>query len=181
VILVVLLGAYLASGFRGIVSDVARRGEFDPFLPAARAIEHRIGEGRFAEALPLAIDLRRIYPREPQIALWIARIHHGLNDAAHEAAAWEAYVGLSPAPAEACPALPEAYARSGRGAEALPAYERCTAWDRDDAEVLIDLGDAYLRANRARDARVQYERARQLDPANPIVTSRLVGPGGGPQ
>jgi hypothetical protein len=45
-LLVLLLAIYLASHVRSLVGGVVRRGEFDPFLPAARALEQRIGEGR---------------------------------------------------------------------------------------------------------------------------------------
>jgi len=109
-LLVLLLAIYLASHVRSLVGGVLRRGEFDPFLPAARALEQRVGEGRFADALPLARELERTYPRDAQVAFWRARVHHGLNDSRSEAAAWERYIALSSAPEEACPALAEAYA-----------------------------------------------------------------------
>lgn len=172
-LLVVLLALYLASGMRPVVGDLLRRGAFDPFLPAARALDLRIAEGRLAEALPLAIDLDRAYPREAQIAMWLARVHHGLKDAPSEAAAWERYVDISAAPEEACPALPEAYAQAGRPSESLQAYERCAAFDEDDAHRLTDLGDAYARANRTRDALVQYQRASLIEPGDPNLVSRL--------
>ncbi len=127
-----LLALYLASSVRSAVGGFFRRDAFDPFLPSARALEQRMAENRFSEALPLAADLDRAYPREPQIAMWLARIHHGLGDAAREAAAWEQYVALSPAPAEACPAWPDAYAHAGRSAESRRAAERCAAFGEDD-------------------------------------------------
>ena len=132
-LLVVLLVLYLASGLRGVIADRLRRGAFDPLLPAARLLEQRLAEDRFAEALPLAVDLDRAYPREAQVAFWLARIHHGLKDPAGEAAAWEQYVDHSPAPEEACPAWPEAYARAGREAEALDARQQCAAFAAGDA------------------------------------------------
>ena len=107
-LLVLLLALYLASDVRSLLGGFVSRGTFDPFLPAARAIEQRIADGRFTEALPLAIDLERAYPGEPQIAWWFARVHHGLQDPVSEAAAWERYVESSPAPGDACPAWPEA-------------------------------------------------------------------------
>lgn len=132
-VLVVLLAAYLMAGLRPVAGDLARRGRFDPFLPTARALEHRVEENRFADALPMALELRRAYPDEPEIALQLARIHRGLRDASGEAAAWERYVSLSPAPAEACPALPDAYVRAGRPAEARDAAARCSAFAQRDA------------------------------------------------
>ena len=172
-LLVLLLALYLASDVRSLVGGFVSRGTFDPFLPAARAIEQRIADGRFTEALPLAIDLDRAYPGEPQIAWWFARVHHGLQDPAREAAAWERYVESSPAPGDACPAWPEAFAHAGKPAESLHAYERCAAFDESDVQRLIDLGDAYTAANRARDAFAQYERAARIDPGDPGLVSRL--------
>lgn len=132
-LLVVLLALYLASGLRSVIADRFRRSAFDPFLPAARALEQRLAEARFAEALPLAVDLDRAYPQQAQVALWLARIHHGLKDPVREAAAWEQYAERSPAPEEACPALPDAYARAGRDAEARAARQRCSAFDEKDS------------------------------------------------
>jgi hypothetical protein len=133
-LLVALLVLYFGSALRPVIEDRLRHGAFHPLLPPARVLEQRLAEERFAEALSLARDRDRTYPREAQIALWLARIHHGLNDAGAEATAWERYVMLSPAPEEACPALPEAYARAGRPAESRDASARCAAFD--DADVL---------------------------------------------
>jgi tetratricopeptide (TPR) repeat protein len=169
---------------RSLVGSLAGRGAFDPFLPLARALEQRIGDGRFGDALPLAKALERAHPREPQIAFWLARIHHGLHDAESEAAAWERYVELSPAPAEACPALPEAYAAAHQPGEALRGYERCAAFDETDVQRLVDLGDAYAKANRPRDAFAQFERTARLDPDDSALASRLTAfrdPDGGGQ
>ena len=179
-LLVLLLAIYLASHVRSLVGGVARRGEFDPFLPAARALEQRIGEGRFADALPLARELERTYPRDAQVFFWLARVHRGLNDSASEIIAWERYVTLSAAPEEACPALAEAYARVGRPAESLQAYERCAAFDDRDVLRLVDLGEAYERAHRTRDAIAQYERAASIDPGDRNLMSRMTALRGAP-
>ena len=174
-VLAALAAVYVVVGFRSLIGEIFRRDAFNPFLPPARALELRLEDGRFAEALPLALDLDRAYPHEPQIAMWLARVHHGLNDAAREADAWESYVGLGTAPAEACPALPEAYARAGKPSDALRAYERCTTFAPNDAEAVIDLGDAYARERRWHDACAQYTRAAELDPDNPLPAARLSG------
>jgi len=131
-LLVALLGAYVAVGLRPVAGEFLSRGEFDPFLPAVRALEFRVEEARFEEALPLAQDLARVFPAEPEVALMLARVHHGLRDAASEASAWETYVTLSSTPAEACPALPEAYARAGQADAARDAHARCAAFDGRD-------------------------------------------------
>ena len=173
VLLVLLLALYLASDVRLLIGSLVSRGSFDPFLPAARAVEQRLADGRFTEALPLVLDLDRAYPREAQIAWWLARGYHGLKDPANEAAAWERYVEVSPAPGDACPAWPEAYARAGKAAESLHAFERCAGFDETDAQRLIDLGDAYTAANRPREAFAQYERASRIDPGDPGLVNRL--------
>ena len=132
-LLAALLAAYVAAGLRSAAGELVRAGRYDPFLPAARALEHRVEEGRFAEALPLALDLARAFPSEPEVAFSLARVHHGLHDAAAEAAAWEQYVTLSSTPGEACPALPEAYAAAGRADDARAASARCAGFDALDS------------------------------------------------
>jgi len=172
-LLTALLAAYAALAFRGTATQVLRRGAFDPLLPLARSVEHRIGDKRFAEALPVALELQHAYPSEPLVVYWLAQIRHGLNDPSAEAEAWERYVAISPSPAEACPALPESYARQHRDDEALTAYEQCARFDADDGDLAMDLGDAYARAGRIADARAAFERAAQLDPDNSLVARRL--------
>jgi tetratricopeptide (TPR) repeat protein len=179
-LLLFLLAVYLAPTVRSMAGEFFRRGAFDPFLPAARALEQRIGEGRFADALPLARELERTYPGDAQVAFWLARVHQGLNDSGSEAAAWERYITLSAAPEEACPSLPEAYARAGRLAESLQAYERCAAFDDGDVVRLVDLGEAYARAHRTHDAIAQYERAASIDPGDPNLVSRMTALRGAP-
>src|SRR5262249_54310402 len=115
-LLVLALAGYAAVGLRGPAGSWLRQNHFDPFLPVARALELRVEEGRFAEALPLARGLRQQYPHEPLIAYWLARIHLGLHDTSAEIEAWNAYQRDSSTPEEACPALPEALARAGRTA-----------------------------------------------------------------
>ena len=172
-LLLFLLAVYLAPTVRSMAGDFFRRDKFDPFLPTVRALEQRIAEGRFADALPLVIELDRAYPRQAPIALLLARVHHGLNDAAREAAAWERYLATSPAPAEACPALPEAYASAKQPAESLRAYERCAQFAPDDPEVFLDLGEAYVLNHRQGEACTAFERAFALDPENPVTRRRL--------
>src|SRR4029079_6051815 len=82
--------------------------------------------------------------------------------------AWEKYMALSPAPAEACPALPLAYAQLRQPERALAAYERCARMTPDDADALMDLGKAYESAGRHAEARAALERAAAIDPDNPL-------------
>jgi tetratricopeptide (TPR) repeat protein len=172
-LLTALLCAYGAFAFRGIARGALQRGAFDPLLPLARAVEQRIGDTRFAEALPVALELQHAYPTEPLVAYWLARIHHGLNNSAAEAEAWEQYVALSPAPSDACPAWPQAYTRLHRAEQAVSTYERCVRLAPEDANLLMDLGDAYAAGGRRDDSRAAFERAARLEPDNPLPGRRL--------
>jgi tetratricopeptide (TPR) repeat protein len=172
VLLLALLLAYAWTALHGVVSDALQR-KFDPFLPLARRLELKVEQKRFADALPIALDLEKAYPTEPLIAYWLGRIRNGLGDRRAEAAAWEHYLTISSTPSEACPALPEAYAAAGQADRALDAYTRCAGFDASDADRLVDLGDAQLRAGRAGDALTAFRRAAAIDPDNPSIVSRM--------
>ena len=103
---------------------------FDPLSPRPREIEELIVAGRFADALPIAVELQRAYPEEALVAYWLAAINRGLARPDAEAAAWEVYVRRSHAPAEACPAWPDAYTRLGQLDRARAAAERCAAFEQ---------------------------------------------------
>jgi len=172
-----LVAAYLTAGLWGRIGELLTPNRFDPFLPLARSVELRVGERRFAEARPLADSLARAYPDQPLVAFWRARIQHGLGNASGEALAWEDYIRMSSAPAEACPAIAEAYAAAGRTADALRGYERCAAFTPDDSDRIVDLGDAYARARQRADARQAYARALQHDGDNPALLARVAALG----
>ncbi len=120
-----LLAVYAAVLGRTAAARLVRAGGFDPLAPQAAAVETLVVAKRFAQALPLAVQLQQAYPREPLVAYWLARIHHGLNRPAEEADAWEAYVRLSSEPLDACPAWPDAYRRSARPDLEREAAHRC--------------------------------------------------------
>jgi Flp pilus assembly protein TadD len=143
--------------------------KFDPLDPRPHRVESLIVGQRFSEALPLALELRRNFPTEPEVAYWVAIIQRGLGAAPAEAAAWEDYVRLSPEPLDACPAWPAAVERADRGDRALEIYERCAALDVRDPARLHDLADAYARAGRRDAATDAYRRAAALDPDDPAV------------
>lgn len=126
-LLVVLLVAYGAVLGQGAAGRVVGQTRFDPLAPRPRLVEQFIVAGRFADALPLATELHAMYPAEPLVSYWLARIEHELNQPRAEAEAWEDYVRLSNAPAEACPAWPDAYTHLGDTARARAALERCEA------------------------------------------------------
>jgi cytochrome c-type biogenesis protein CcmH/NrfG len=83
------------------------------------------------------------------------------------------FIETGAAPAEACPWIAEAYARSGEGERGLTAYERCAKLDPNDPERLLDLGDAFARAGRASDALAAYRQAATLDARHPVIAKRI--------
>jgi hypothetical protein len=125
-LLVALLAAYVAAFLPGAVRTFGG-ASFDPLQPRPRAVEELIVAKRFADALPLAKELRGAFPNEPLPAYWLARINAGLQKPRAEADAWDAYVALSQAPADACPAWPRALARANLPERAAAATERCAA------------------------------------------------------
>lgn len=70
-------------------------GAFDPLGARGRHVELAIETGKYDEALPVALALRREYEHEPVIAFWLAEIYRGLERPAQEADAWDAYIRLA--------------------------------------------------------------------------------------
>ena len=125
-LLVALLAAY-AAVFLPRALRTSGRADFDPLQPRPRAVEELIVAKRFADALPLAMELRAAFPDESLVAYWLARINGGLQRPQAEADAWDAYVALSKAPAEACPHWPRALSQANLQDRARAATERCAA------------------------------------------------------
>jgi Flp pilus assembly protein TadD len=169
--------AVLLAGYAALFSDFQGSGggdaPFDPLSPHGRQVEQAIETRQFAEALPVALDLQRAAPRDPQIAYWLAEIYRGLDRPREEAQAWEMFVSLDAAPAAACPAIGEVYARLNDPGQVLRAYERCATFDPDNPERLIDLAAALERQGRADQAVEAYRRVAALDPDDPRVASRI--------
>jgi tetratricopeptide (TPR) repeat protein len=124
-LLAVVLALYVAVLGRGPAGRAIGNAGFDALDPRPSAVEQLIVAGRFAEALPLALELRNQYPNEPLTFYWLAMINHHLTRWHEEAEAWTEYVRTSAAPREACPDWPAAYARNGEAARALSAAARC--------------------------------------------------------
>ncbi len=147
--------------------------EFDPMSPRLRAVEHAIGEHRFADALPLALQVAQSYPTHPLPAYWIARIQHGLDRPQDEAAAWEAFVALTSRPQEACPDLAIALDRAGHPERALAAIRQCAQVDPRDPERWLDLGDALARTDQLEAADAAYRRGLLQDAVHAVLLSRV--------
>ena len=152
---------------------VSRRGRIDPLTPKARSVEQAIAAGRFADALPVALEISRTYQDDPLPDLWLTTIYRSLDRPEDEAAHWERYVTHSSVPERACPAMAEAYARFAPRDRIVAAYARCAEIDARDPQRFIDLGTAYDVDGHRADALVAYRRARALDPADPSIARRI--------
>ena len=91
-LLLTLLTAYVAAIVRPAL--VAGSG-FDAVGPESRFVELAIGEHRYAEALPVALDLRRAHAGEPLVAYWLVTIYQGLGRPAEARSAWDDFARLS--------------------------------------------------------------------------------------
>ena len=171
-LLVLLLAGYAAVFLR--VPALGRwREVFDPLDARPRQVETAVETGHFADALPVALELRTVHAREPLLAYWLAEIYRGLDRSREEAAAWETYVRLSSTPDEACPSMPEAYARLGDASVALQRFEQCVKWDSGNPERLIDLAAALEGYDRTAEALAVYRRAADLDPEDPRILRHI--------
>ena len=175
-LLIVLFLAYAAIF---VPVDQFRHQGFDPLAPRPRIVERLISTRQFAQALPLALELRAGFPNEPEIIVWLATIHHGLQDDRSEAGAWEDYLRVSKTSSATCPALPEAYTRLGDALKAVTAYVRCLKEAPQDPDRMADLAAAYERTGRIAEAVDLYREAAALDPYNPAVIKRLASLGEG--
>lgn len=128
--LIALLVAYGAVLGRAPVARLLGPHPLDPFAPRPQRVEELLVAHKFADALPLVDELRVGYPDEPLLSYWLATINHGLDRPQAEASAWDDYMRLSKAPADACPAWPEAHARAGHPAKSRTAAERCAELER---------------------------------------------------
>ena len=93
-LLVGLLAAYIAATVGPALEQGSGHG-FDALAPESRFVERAIGERRFGDALPVAIQLRRAHAGEPLVAYWLATIYQGLGRAADARSAWNDFTRLS--------------------------------------------------------------------------------------
>lgn len=93
-LLLALLAAYVAATVRPALEHGAGSG-FDALAPESRFVERAIGEQRFVDALPVALQLRRAYSAEPLVAYWLATIYQGLGRAADARSALDDFERLS--------------------------------------------------------------------------------------
>lgn len=153
-----LLTAYLvvfAGG--GLPTGRSAASPAETWLAASKAA---FDDGRYTEALPPTLELTRAFPKQHVYWERLALVYQHLGQAQDEAAAWERMVTVSPNPVDACPALPDAYARASKSsATALHAYRRCAAFDTENADMLFYLGRALDRAGDGKGAEAAYRKA----------------------
>jgi hypothetical protein len=89
-----LLAAYVGAAVRPTL--MARRG-FDAVGPESRFVELAIGQQRFADALPVALEQRRLHSGEPLTAYWLGTIYQGLGRHTDARTAWADFERLSSA------------------------------------------------------------------------------------
>ena len=123
------------------------------------------------KALAPTVALVERYPNQQVFAERLARVYAGLGKAADEAAAWERFLRVSPTPADACPAVAEAYWRVGDREKSLDASIRCRDFGPLNGELNYHLGRAYERAEKPEEARTAYEEALRVEP--PHVDTRV--------
>ena len=91
-----LLAAYTAATVRPALEHGGRG--FDALGPESRFVEHAIGEQRFENALPVALQLQRAFGAEPLVAYWLVTIYEGMGRTTDAAAAWNEFKRLSGSP-----------------------------------------------------------------------------------
>lgn len=151
---------------------------FDPLDPPGRQVELAIETQRFADALPIAQDLRTAYPDDPLVLFWLAEIYRGLDRPKDELTVWDAFLRVSSAPWEACPWLPEAEARAGRADAALRRYHDCVGFAPDNPQRLLDLAAAQIDRGQKHEALLTYAKAAALDPHDPGIPKLMEARGG---
>jgi tetratricopeptide (TPR) repeat protein len=171
VLILTLLAAYIVAMVR--LAGVSGVGGLDALAPQSRSVERAIEERRFADALPVALELQQAHDDEPLVAYWLATIFHGLNRPRDEVAAWETYVRLSSTPADACPAIADAYESLGDRAGSLAQHQRCVGYEPREPDHLVDLGEAWERDQQIEQALATYRSAVLLDPLNASLVRRI--------
>lgn len=170
-LLLTLLAAYIAVAVQ--LAGMSDDRRLDALAPQSRSVEQAIGERRFVDALPLALEVQRAHDDDPLVAFWLATIFRGLDRPRDEAAAWETYIRLSSAPAEACPGVAEAYERLGERARSLDHLIRCVSNEPREPDHLVDLGDAWELEQKDERALAAYRAAALLGAHDPMLADRI--------
>jgi tetratricopeptide (TPR) repeat protein len=115
--------------------------------------------GRWQEALEPTRAIVARFPGQHVYLARLAEIYNKLERPQDEAATWELFLDRAPLPAEACPAVGNAYRRIGKYDLALNAFERCFQADTKNAELAFFVGLANEWLTRFGPAEEYYGRA----------------------
>ena len=119
--------------------DTERGSDWDP---AVRQADKLIAAGRFADALPIVLEARRLHLSSVGVLRQLARTYAGLGRLSEEAAAWEDVLAHSPATDDVCVRLSEVYRRLAEPARVAATVERCLPFDPHQPELFHDLAAA---------------------------------------
>ncbi|MBP7777462.1 MAG: hypothetical protein KA371_10060 [Acidobacteria bacterium] len=115
--------------------------------------------GRWQDALEPTKAIVARFPGQHVYLARLAEIYNKLERPEDEAATWELFMDRAPLPAEACPAIGNAYRRIGKYDLALSAFERCFQTDTTNAELVFFVGLANEWLTRFGPAEEFYQRA----------------------
>lgn len=135
-------------GAAGAPAATAAETEADAARIDGLLVESReaFGSGRWQDALEPTKAIAERFPGQHVYLARLAEIYNKLERPADEAATWELFMDRAPLPAEACPAVGNAYRRIGKYDLALSAFERCFQSDNKNAELafFVGLGNEWL-------------------------------------
>ncbi len=136
------------AGAAGSPAPTAAETEADAARIDGLLVQSRdaFASGRWQDALEPTKAIVERFPGQHVYLARLAEIYNKLERPADEAATWELFMDRAPLPAEACPAVGNAYRRIGKYDLALKAFERCFESDNKNAELafFVGLGNEWL-------------------------------------
>lgn len=136
------------AGAAGTPAPTAADTEADAARIDSLLVESRdaFASERWQDALEPTKAIVARFPGQHVYIARLAEIYNKLERPADEAATWELFMDRAPLPAEACPAVGNAYRRIGKYDLALKAFERCFEADAKNAELafFVGLGNEWL-------------------------------------
>jgi predicted Zn-dependent protease len=135
-----VMAAVFALEVLGIPARVSPASDWDA---SSRRADKLIAARRFADALPIALDIQRQHPDDSGAFRRLARVYAGLGRPADEAVAWERLLAVAPATQDVCVRLSTVYQRLDRPVNVVSTAERCLAFDPEQPELRADLAAAH--------------------------------------
>lgn len=119
---------------------------------------------QWVEALPLAMQMHDLQPRNHIYLERLAVIEQQLHHPAEEARWWDEFMSASPTPDEACPRVGQAWDEAMQPVKSIEGFERCAKLNPNDPDSFVLLALAYERNDRLSESRREYEHALKLAP-----------------